>query len=66
VLGLVGNSGNTSEPHLHFQLQDAPTMENAWGVEAVFAGVSLTRAGQASKPEKYTFKKEDIIEPALK
>ncbi len=23
VLGLVGNSGNSTEPHLHFQLSDA-------------------------------------------
>ncbi|HEX2698952.1 MAG TPA: M23 family metallopeptidase [Acidimicrobiales bacterium] len=24
VLGLVGNSGNSSEPHIHFHLQDSP------------------------------------------
>jgi murein DD-endopeptidase MepM/ murein hydrolase activator NlpD len=24
VLGLTGNSGNSSEPHLHFHVQDRP------------------------------------------
>jgi murein DD-endopeptidase MepM/ murein hydrolase activator NlpD len=26
VLGLVGNSGNTTEPHLHFQVSDSPSI----------------------------------------
>ncbi|HVU50078.1 MAG TPA: M23 family metallopeptidase [Polyangia bacterium] len=26
ALGLVGNSGNSTEPHLHFQLSDGPSM----------------------------------------
>jgi len=29
LIGEVGNSGNTSEPHLHIQIQDAPTFEEA-------------------------------------
>lgn len=29
ILGLVGNSGNTSEPHVHIHLQDTP--EEGWG-----------------------------------
>jgi murein DD-endopeptidase MepM/ murein hydrolase activator NlpD len=27
VLGLVGNSGNSSEPHIHFHVQDSPKFE---------------------------------------
>jgi len=27
VIGLVGNSGNTSEPHIHVHLQDQPTFD---------------------------------------
>jgi murein DD-endopeptidase MepM/ murein hydrolase activator NlpD len=26
VLGLVGNSGNSTEPHLHFQISDGPAI----------------------------------------
>ena len=27
AIGLVGNSGNTSEPHIHIHLQDQPTFD---------------------------------------
>lgn len=27
VLGITGNSGNSSEPHIHFHVQDAPTFK---------------------------------------
>jgi murein DD-endopeptidase MepM/ murein hydrolase activator NlpD len=64
VLGLVGNSGNSSEPHLHLQLQDAPSLEHAWGVEPVFANVSVTRDGKTEKVPSYTFQKGDVIETA--
>lgn len=62
VVGLCGNSGNSSEPHLHFQLQDGPLMEDSWGVEGVFSGVRVTRGGQTSTPDAYTFLKADEIE----
>ena len=35
VLGLVGNSGNSTEPHLHFHLADAPSPLGSEGVPYV-------------------------------
>ncbi|MBB4636345.1 M23 family metallopeptidase [Longimicrobium terrae] len=37
-LGECGNSGNTSEPHLHYQLQDGPVFGQAEGLPALFRG----------------------------
>jgi len=36
TLGLCGNSGNTSQPHLHFHLQNGPTLFAADGLPAAF------------------------------
>ena len=63
VLGLCGSSGQSTQPHLHFQLQDGPRMESSWGVEAVFPEVRLTRDGRTSKAKAYSFLKNDRIEP---
>ncbi len=41
VLGRCGNSGNSSEPHLHFQLMDHPWPLIAAGLPFVFTGVSI-------------------------
>jgi len=35
-IGRCGNSGNTSEPHLHFHLQSAPRLEEGEGLPALF------------------------------
>jgi len=39
VVGLCGNSGNTSEPHVHYHLQDGPDMKTAEGLPAPFANI---------------------------
>jgi hypothetical protein len=62
VLGLVGNSGNSTEPHLHFQLQDGPDGNRSWGVEPVFERVVVTRDGRTeSVVPAYTFLRGDRI-----
>ncbi len=41
VLARVGNSGNSSEPHLHFQLMNKPRPTDAEALPAKFSEVSL-------------------------
>jgi murein DD-endopeptidase MepM/ murein hydrolase activator NlpD len=36
LLGLCGNSGNSSEPHLHFHLQDIEDFNKATGIKCYF------------------------------
>jgi hypothetical protein len=59
-LGLAGNSGNTSEPHLHYHLQDGPVFPDAESMPAVFTdyladGLPVARGelqkGQRVRPQ---------------
>ena len=44
-LGLLGNSGDTSGPHVHFQLQNGPDWERSDALPATFANVSSLARG---------------------
>lgn len=61
LLGACGNSGNTSEPHLHFQLQDGPLVDHSWGVEPIFKNVTVSRGGTSSVRPDYTWLKGDLV-----
>lgn len=50
VLGLVGNSGNSSEPHLHFDLCDAGSMLGCEGLPYAFVSFDVQGAGQGWSP----------------
>ena len=39
LLGLCGNSGNSSEPHLHFHIQNVEDMIEATGAKAYFENI---------------------------
>jgi murein DD-endopeptidase MepM/ murein hydrolase activator NlpD len=61
VIAACGNSGNTTEPHLHFQLMDGPQLESSYGVEAVFPIVDIVRNAKSQPAKSYTFLKGDKI-----
>ena len=60
-LGACGNSGNSSEPHLHFQLTDGPSFDKSLGIEPVFSGVDITRDGARTRQAEYTWRKGDRV-----
>lgn len=66
VLGRCGNSGNSTEPHLHVQVQDGPRFEKSWGVEMVFAEVTLTRSGADERRADHVPMKGDLLAPATR
>ena len=41
LLGLCGNSGNSSEPHLHFHIQNIEDINSATGVKCYFAKIKV-------------------------
>jgi hypothetical protein len=57
-LASVGHSGNSTTPHLHFQLMDNPDLMNAKGLPCCFRAYELFEQGQWSKvsngiPDRY-------------
>lgn len=41
IIGLCGNTGNTQQPHIHFNLQDGPLMHNANALPAQFSKILI-------------------------
>jgi murein DD-endopeptidase MepM/ murein hydrolase activator NlpD len=65
VLGLCGNSGNSSEPHLHFHLQDNAVLQDGAGITPYFTGVRCRRGDSTVSEAEYTFLQGDRIESTV-
>jgi hypothetical protein len=63
LLGKCGNSGHSSEPHLHYHLQNAPRFMDGKGIKVYFSHVGLMRGGKKRQKTEYSPVKEDIISP---
>jgi hypothetical protein len=63
LLGKCGNSGNSSEPHLHYHLQHSPIFQDALGIKILFLKVSVTKDDQTKTQINYSPVKGDIISP---
>ena len=47
VIALCGNSGNSSEPHLHYQLQKTPLFTDGGSIKVFFDKINVRREGKS-------------------
>jgi len=63
LLGQCGNSGNSSEPHLHYHLQHSPVVQDGLGIKCVFQKVIVTNDGKTETRMNFSPVKGQIISP---
>jgi murein DD-endopeptidase MepM/ murein hydrolase activator NlpD len=63
LLGKCGNSGNSSEPHLHYHLQHSPIFQDALGIKILFQKLAVTKHDQTEVKSNYSPVKGEIIRP---
>jgi murein DD-endopeptidase MepM/ murein hydrolase activator NlpD len=61
LIGLCGNSGNSSEPHLHYHLQNTPIIQDGTGIKCLFNKITIISNGQQQVKTNYSPVKGDIV-----
>ena len=64
ILGQCGNSGNSSEPHIHYHLQHSPVLQDGLGIKCVFDKVVVTKDSKTETRANYSPVKGDVISPS--
>lgn len=63
LLGKCGNSGNSSEPHLHYHLQNSPVLQDGLGIKCAFQKVVVTKDGKTETRTNFSPVKGQIVSP---
>jgi murein DD-endopeptidase MepM/ murein hydrolase activator NlpD len=65
-LASCGNSGNSTQPHLHIQVMDSPELLNARGVPMVFRNYRASKRGEDRPREvqQGVPAHREVVEPA--
>ena len=63
VIGLCGNSGNSSEPHLHYHLQNTPRIEEATGIKCYLQNVRVRSGGETREAHSHSPERKEQVAP---
>lgn len=61
IIGLCGNSGNSTEAHLHYQLQETNLFEAEGTLKVFFEKIAVKRDGKIEMKNDYSPVKDDLV-----